>query len=479
MTRERGSTLVLALLAGVLLGGLAMATYVVVQGQTRVAGERARMLQAQAFVEAAMALKMHQIGFDDNMNNISGVLRVPPLALNNDNEWVPDWEPEDGARNGTLDAADVPGYREIGAWRAIVTPVVGEEDMYVVDASATVQGMRPGSSWTRAIIAVIYQRPPDPRSADGTAAVASRGMVTLTGGISVDGRNKLNIQPDSNLGDSDEWITPASAMAQLFPPTPGDAFDPSDPDGTWGVKTEAGVDIQGASATVGGNGEEPVNDAVDGTQFDADTPEDSWGNGIDDDGDGSVDEESSDGTDDDGDGLIDEDTHDFPHSPDAVVGAPEGTLKATAQANGTYFTSAEDFNNWVIANGENIPGGQVIYLDFGDLIPLEMGDTLLNTKPSILVHHHIDPETGQPAGYMKNLHGMFKGIILADQIDHVNGDGLILGGVMTLADDGFGHWFGNGAADIIFSEGVLANLPSLIIDPLNGYEVLAWQEVVR
>src|SRR2546428_470374 len=51
----------------------------------------------------------------------------------------------------------------------------------------------------------------------------------------------------------------------------------------------------------------------------------------------------------------------YPTTPDAVVGTPDGTLKAAAQAAGTYFNNASQFTTWMTswlsAHNNVLPGG--------------------------------------------------------------------------------------------------------------------------
>ncbi|HEV3027021.1 MAG TPA: hypothetical protein VG457_05570, partial [Planctomycetota bacterium] len=45
----------------------------------------------------------------------------------------------------------------------------------------------------------------------------------------------------------------------------------------------------------------------------------------------------------------------YPPTPDALMGQPPGTLKATAQAQGTYCATATDYANLLAANGGKLP----------------------------------------------------------------------------------------------------------------------------
>ena len=100
---------------------------------------------------------------------------------------------------------------------------------------------------------------------------------------------------------------------------------------------------------------------------------------------------------------------------------------------------------------------------------LEVGTTM-NGAPSILVVHNAASNA-----IMKNVHGSFKGLLLADKIEHVNAGTEILG--MIQAWGQFGNVFGNGTSTIKFSSEVLANLPAVAVNQL--YVRRSYREVVR
>ncbi|MHC4607609.1 MAG: hypothetical protein ACYTAF_11895, partial [Planctomycetota bacterium] len=140
--------------------------------------------------------------------------------------------------------------------------------------------------------------------------------------------------------------------------------------------------------------------------------------------------------------------------------------KKIAKKQGTYFATQVEFDNWVIANGGDVPGGQIIYTDFDDWIDVQFGPNY-NADASIIIHSNA---TGTAA--MKNLHGQFKGLVLSDRIEHINGDVRILGMVMSWAQAG--NAYGNGNARVRFSSAVLASLPGT--SQTNLFIVLSWRE---
>lgn len=219
-----------------------------------------------------------------------------------------------------------------------------------------------------------------------------------------------------------------------------------DPDGNLvdtgvdGILCGQGISAEGASG-VGGNGIAPVNGAVEA------------------------------------DGVFDENfdfstiyPDGYPDNPDKVFEVTDGTLKAAAQGAGTYFDNQADYDAFLVANGGSLPGGEIIYLDFDECISTEIGDSL-NDPPSILVMHNSSGDSN-----MKNVHGQFRGMIIADSITHVNAGTQIIGAVQTLWKLAVGNVFGNGNSDILFSSEVLANLPR-VVQIGGGWNVTSWREV--
>ncbi|HLF92660.1 MAG TPA: hypothetical protein VJB14_04310 [Planctomycetota bacterium] len=161
----------------------------------------------------------------------------------------------------------------------------------------------------------------------------------------------------------------------------------------------------------------------------------------------------------------------FPAGPDEALEGKPGTLKAIAQSAGTYFTSQTSYEAYISANGGNIPGGKVIYVETDTTSPpFELGKTM-NTEPSILVVHNSTSST-----LLKNIHGEFKGVLFADAIDHINAGTNILGMIMAFSDSKIGNDFGNGNSTAKFSSAVLGNLPSA---RPNACTVLDWRKILQ
>ncbi|MBI3999914.1 MAG: hypothetical protein HY351_04795, partial [Candidatus Omnitrophica bacterium] len=61
----------------------------------------------------------------------------------------------------------------------------------------------------------------------------------------------------------------------------------------------------------------------------------------------------------------------------------------------------------------------------------------------------------------------FKGIIIADDIVHINGDAKIIGGVIAKTSTGT---TGNGSAEVLYSSSVLSDLPA------GKYTIVSWED---
>lgn len=230
--------------------------------------------------------------------------------------------------------------------------------------------------------------------------------------------------------------------------------------GVYGISTSGTVNRTGSS-TIGGNGSAP-----NGTETQTEQGL-TWGDSVDNDADAATDEEAWDGIDNDGDGQIDEDTDGYATDPDGRVGLPPGTLKSAAQAAGTYFTDGAQYATWIAANGGKAVPGSIIYVEAASWIAIDLGTTAVGDAPSILVCHNSTSTM-----LMKNIHGNFTGLIVADYVDHTNGTAMIYGGFLCLSGQ-LGNAFGNGTATVRYSANALASLPSALPD---GYRRISWKQ---
>ncbi|HYC79259.1 MAG TPA: hypothetical protein VEI02_16700 [Planctomycetota bacterium] len=273
----------------------------------------------------------------------------------------------------------------------------------------------------RAALEVVVERSdPDGLPFPPRAAITANGPVSITGNITIDGR---------------DWNEFGTAIVGP---------------GAYGVSTTKTLSNSG-NAKVGGYGVAPAKPPPAATKEVNAT----WKDGIDQDLDGVVDEEVFDGKDNDGDGNVDEDTMGYPSTPDVMFGLGVDSLKNYAKAQGTYFKTELEWTLYMTLNGGKLPGGKVYYCDFNTWMAPNF-NSALNAAPSVLVHHN---STG--TAQMKNVHGTFKGLMLLDFVQHLNGDFLLVGALMSFGDSQYGNAFGNGAAQVKLSSEVLSNLPSI------------------
>jgi hypothetical protein len=92
----------------------------------------------------------------------------------------------------------------------------------------------------------------------------------------------------------------------------------------------------------------------------------------------------------------------------------------------------------------------------------------------ILIYHN----SGRTAG-VKNFHGNFKGLVIMDQVKHVNAGAMILGAVMMLGIDVAGNCFGNGKANIHYSSQMLGKVTQSLpaTSGRRTVTVVSWREM--
>jgi len=297
-----------------------------------------------------------------------------------------------------------------------------------------------------AIETIVLGRSFNPEGAgEVPAAITASGNATVRGNITVDGRDH------EGLFDREYTGHPHDEIAVVG-------------DGVWGVS--AGGDVTSAgSSEVGGNGIEPSGDSF------VCEENSYWGNGVDDDGDGLVDEEAWDGIDNDGDGRLDEDVNSFPDTPNLLLGIPRESLRMAAILAGAYFRDANEYNQWLMDNGRNVPGGIVVFLDLDYISPLDFGRDF-NDEPSIVV-----VSNDQRTAVAKNIHGKLKGLLLVDNLLHINGDCKVLGAVYSFAGEAELGGVGAGTAEVLYSSEVLDRLSSLddivILFAVSSHRIVA------
>lgn len=89
-----------------------------------------------------------------------------------------------------------------------------------------------------------------------------------------------------------------------------------------------------------------------------------------------------------------------------------------------------------------------------------------NSSGILIVHNSTNTAT------MKNIHGTFKGLIISDQVVHVNGEAEIYGALVTT--NAVGNALGNGDCLIGYSSEILNNLGVLL-----GGQTSGWKKVIE
>lgn len=131
----------------------------------------------------------------------------------------------------------------------------------------------------------------------------------------------------------------------------------------------------------------------------------------------------------------------LPSSPEAILGLSEGTLDAykTSSPPSTPFTN------------------QIVYLT------ASWDGVDFNGSSGILICHN---QTGD--AFLKNIHGQFKGLIISDDLIHINGNAEIIGSIVGMKTGGV--TLGNGAGEVKYSSYVLSNIP------LVRYTMTSWED---
>lgn len=176
--------------------------------------------------------------------------------------------------------------------------------------------------------------------------------------------------------------------------------------GTYGISSGGTVN-QGGSSTIGGNGFAPADPA---------NP-----------------------------AAIEQNASGATTNPEAAIGVAAGTFDA-------YKTSTIP----------SLPMSGIVYYTGDEWIAPDFGDAT-NPSTGILIVHN---STG--TALLKNIHGSFNGLIIADDLIHINGDAVVNGGVILQKSTG--NTIGNGNAHVNYSSTVLSDLPA------GDYDIVAWED---
>ncbi len=108
------------------------------------------------------------------------------------------------------------------------------------------------------------------------------------------------------------------------------------------------------------------------------------------------------------------------------------------------------------------PFNGIVYLTADSWIAPDFG-TADNPSTGIFILHNASG-----SALLKNIHGNFKGLIIADDLVHINGDAVVIGGVVLQKQTG--NVVGNGSAHVNYSSEVLSNLPTA------NYTIVSWED---
>jgi hypothetical protein len=150
-----------------------------------------------------------------------------------------------------------------------------------------------------------------------------------------------------------------------------------------------------------------------------------------------------------------------------AAGYPEGTLKAIAQSglNGSQYVTNP-------ANLANRPFSGVTYVE---LAPATAWLAANISGSGIIVVHNSTYDAS-----MGNVHGTFNGVIIADDIAHINSGTTIYGAVVGLSTlPSMMNDLGNGNSDIDYSSTAIQNATGSV-NPLvvktYSDKIIAWWE---
>jgi|GEM_PF-1227077 len=136
-------------------------------------------------------------------------------------------------------------------------------------------------------------------------------------------------------------------------------------------------------------------------------------------------------------------------SPEAFLGLPEGSLDAYKISPGEFVT----------------PFKGLVYVE-GSIGPVHFGES----RGILIVHDST--KTSQ----LKINQGSFKGLIICDEMDKINGVATIIGAVVSLGTANKST-FGNGHADVHYSSQVLDNLDMYCENIRWTMEEVFWREL--
>jgi len=142
-----------------------------------------------------------------------------------------------------------------------------------------------------------------------------------------------------------------------------------------------------------------------------------------------------------------------------LLGSPETFLGVAAGSLNKYKITEADLT---------LPFHGIRYLESSVSKPLHLD----GSSGILIVHSPMKNATAR-----LNATGNFKGIVIVDEMDKMNGNLTIIGAVACLADFAGAKKFGDGSADVKYSSYVLNNLNKFITDGDKTVKELVWKEL--
>lgn len=143
----------------------------------------------------------------------------------------------------------------------------------------------------------------------------------------------------------------------------------------------------------------------------------------------------------------------YPETPEQLLGLPAGAL-----------------NQFRTSTLPSLPFNGIVYY-----VPPDDSFNVPNLQGSegLFIVHNDDCDAK-----MMNFDGKFTGLIIADQIAHVNAGALIIGAIYTLSKESGTNAFGNGDAHILYSSSVIDAINHTTISVADTeFKILSWRQI--
>lgn len=456
--RRRGSVLVVTLIMLLLIASLAMTLGTAAQAQARVATDTRELSESALVADTGLARAKARLVY----------------------EFARNWWGQDPDLKGMTAGQSHAGWLTTPEG-AVVDLTCARRDPEFMDFLLVSRAGGRAPRELEMVVRLRYVLSSSPRlRGRGAGAIIGFGPVAVTGNFMVDGRDHPADDPYTVLAGS----------------------------GAPGISSTQRVRLDSGAVRVGGTSFDGVDHdpvgrdggASDGVEYDANAQIWSPEQG----------DASSDGVDNDFDGQIDE-TSGQPTSADEYFDVAPGDLKAMAIASGTFFTDLAAYNRYVKREGNSRNGvdddgdgvvdddgssaaGKVIYLEVpnGSTVGGGEGDygavqlpvnPAPDDLPAIVVIAGQDPTRHDVSvGPVHCNNGIFQGVLLSERIVNMNGNGGVMGQVVTFTRNG--PSVGSGTFDVWYSTEVLDRLPRrdgseggdepTAVEPV----VLMWREAV-